>query len=139
MKAVIKRIEIDKELMKNINNNKYYTSEMFLSDAQQYIKAVNSGRMICIIKKVSPSGMSRNLKFMSAEGKKSEHYHRQYINLFLAMGYKEVENTGTFRINGCGMDMVFATNYNIINKLIRLGILREEIGKVLAQKTPNVL
>ena len=137
---LIKNVEANKEIMKAINSNNYYTAEHFVSDAKQYIAATKERRMICIIKSVSASGMSRNLKFLSAEGKtKREIYHRQYINLFIALGYKEVDNSGTFRISGCGMDMVFNTNYNIIHDLKRLGFISDEECRKLAQITPNNL
>lgn len=136
---VIKAIKANKELVKNIENNKYYTIEHFISDAKTYINATKERRMICIIKSVSSSGMSRNLKFLSAEGTKRDFNHRQYINLFIALGYKEVQNSGTFRINGCGMDMVFNTNYCIIHDLKNLGFITPEVCKVLAQITPNNL
>lgn len=140
MKAIIKKIQDNKEVIKNINTLNYYSVEQFISDAKQYIKAIKEERMICIIKKVRASGMSRNLKFISAEqGKDKRFYHRQYICLFTALGYKEVERTGTFKINGCGMDMVFNTNYNIIHDLKRLGFISDELCRVLAQKTPNNL
>lgn len=140
MKTVIKNIQANKELIKNIEKLNYYNVEQFISDAKTYIKAIKEERMICIIKKVSASGMSRNLKFLSAErGKDKRFYHRQYIYLFTALGYKEVERTGTFKINGCGMDMVFNTNYNIIRDLKRLGFITDEVCRRLAQKTPNCL
>ena len=140
MKAIIKNIQDNKEIIKNIEKLNYYNVEQFISDAKQYIKAIKEERMICIIKKVSASGMSRDLKFMSAEqGKDKRFYHRQYICLFTALGYKEVQRTGTFKIHGCGMDMVFNTNYNIIHDLKRLGFISDELCRVLAQKTPNNL
>ena len=140
MKAIIKNIQENKELIKNIEKLNYYTVEQFISDAKTYLKAIQQQRMICIIKKVSTSGMSRDLKFMSAEqGKDKRFYHRQYICLFTALGYKEVKQTGTFKINGCGMDMVFNTNYNIIHDLKRLGFITPDICRSLAQMTPNNL
>ncbi len=140
MKTIIKNIQENKVIAKNINGLNYYTVEQFISDAKTYIKAIKEERMICVIKKVAQCGMSRNLKFLSAErGKDKRFYHRQYICLFIALGYKEVERTGTFRINGCGMDMVFNTNYNIIHDLKRLGFIKDEECRRLAQKTPNTL
>jgi len=139
MKAIIKNIQANKELVKNINSLKYYGIEQFISDAKTYIKAIKERRMICIIKSVSNSGMSRNLKFLSCEGKKGNFNHRQYICLFIALGYKEVKQTGTFKINGCGMDMVFNTNYCIIHDLKSLGLISDEECKHLAQQTPNNL
>lgn len=140
MKNVIKNIQENKEIVKNMNTLNYYNLDQFISDAKQYIKAIKEERMICIIKSVSSSGMSRNLKFLSAEkGKDKRFYHRQYNCLFITLGYKEVQRTGTFKINGCGMDMVFNTNYNIIHDLKRLGFIKDDECRILAQKTPNNL
>lgn len=140
MKTIIKNIQANKELIKNIDNLNYYNVEQFISDAKTYIKAIKEERMICIIKKVSASGMSRDLKFLSAErGKDKRFYHRQYNCLFIALGYKEVQRTGTFKIHGCGMDMVFHTNYTIIHKLKTLGFISDELCRTYVQKTPNNL
>lgn len=140
MKTIIKNIQENKEIVKNMKGLNHYSVNQFIGDAKQYIKAIKEERMICIIKSVSNSGMSRNLKFLSAEkGKDKRFYHRQYNCLFIALGYKEVQRTGTFKINGCGMDMVFNTNYNIIHDLKRLGFITDELCRVLAQKTPNNL
>lgn len=139
MKTIIKNIQDNKEIIKNIEKLNYYNVEQFISDAKTYIKAIKERRMVCIIRSVSQSGMSRNLKFLSCEGTKGNFNHRQYICLFTALGYKEVQRTGTFKINGCGMDMIFNTNYNIIHDLKRLGFINDDDCRRLAQMTPSNL
>lgn len=121
----------DKSIVKNFPQ--YFEATDFVSSAQSYIKAIKSGRMLCVIKSVSASGMSRVISFHSFEGTG----YRQYWSLFKALGYSEDKNTQGFRIGGCGMDMVFATNYNIIHKLHSLGFITAKECATLAQKTPT--
>ena len=140
-------VQANKEILKGISKLKYYTVENFISDAKDYIKAISEYRMLCVIEKVSSSGMSRNIKFHSCEqsGKDKtatesrSFYYRQYRCLFMALGYTEVKNSDSFRIGGCGMDMVFHTNYSIIHRLHRLELLDKSECDKLAQKTPTVL
>lgn len=139
MKNVLKNVEADKNIMKNIQKLNYYETKNFVDDAQAYIKAIKERRMLCVIKKVSSSGMSRNIKFNSCEKRKNNYNYRQYICLFKALGYTEVKQTDSFRIGGCGMDMIFHTNYSIIHVLKRLGFLTKEECAELAQMTPTVL
>ena len=140
-------VQANKEILKGISKLKYYTVENFISDAKDYIKAISEYRMLCVIEKVSSSGMSRNIKFHSCEQSGKDKtatesrtfYYRQYRCLFIALGYTEVKNSDSFRIGGCGMDMVFHTNYSIIHRLHRLEFLDESECDKLAQKTPTVL
>ena len=133
-------IEANKEILKGISKLNYYTVENFISDAKDYIKAISEYRMLCVIEKVSSSGMSRNIKFHSCEPRKDGlFYYRQYRCLFLALGYTEVKNSDSFRIGGCGMDMIFHTNYTIIHRLHRLEFITKEQCEKLAQQTPVVL
>ena len=140
-------VQANKEILKGISKLKYYTVENFISDAKDYIKAISEYRMLCVIEKVSSSGMSRNIKFHSCEQSGKDKtatesrtfYYRQYRCLFIALGYTEVKNSDSFRIGGCGMDMVFHTNYSIIHRLHRLEFLDKSECDKLAQKTPTVL
>lgn len=137
---LIQAIEGNKELMKAINNCKYYSVEQFIGDANRYIKAIQEGRMICKIASVSASGMSRQMRFCSMEKNK---YNKgnfnltNYLCLFLALGFTKAGDN--FRIGGCGMDMVFHTNYTIIHRLERLGFIAKEACEKLAQQTPVVI
>mgnify|MGYP003564244553 FL=1 len=135
--------EVEKNIAKKL---KYYSYEQFEKDAVKYIEAIQEGRMVCVIHSVAKSGMSRVMSFHSCESvsyldsnsPKSLHY-RQYNCLFTALGHTESKCRNGFRISGCGMDMCFATNYNIIHNLHRLGFITKEVCNVLAQKTPTVL
>ena len=131
--------EVEKNIAKKL---KYYSYEQFEKDAVKYIEAIQEGRMLCIIHSVAKSGMSRVMSFHSCEQSEYNPYfynYRQYNCLFIALGHTESKCRNGFRIGGCGMDMNFATNYNIIHNLHRLGFITREVCNVLAQKTPTVL
>lgn len=139
-------IKLTAEIIKNIKKNVCYSEEAFLSDATAYINAIKENRMINVIGSVSASGMSRTLKFTSCEketnGYYAPFYQRNYFSLFQALGYKAVKNSGYFgyfRVHGCGMDMIFNTNYNIMHNFKRIGLISKEECEVLAQKTPNTI
>lgn len=138
IQKVTANILADKKITKAIEDNSYYSTEQFIADAQTYIKAIKGNRMLCIIKSVSSSGMSRKLKLNSFEGSKKGGYYRQYFSLLSTLGYK-VDNKDAFTIHGCGMDMVFHTNYSIMHTFKRLGLITAKECEVLAQQTPTVL
>lgn len=137
---ILAKIDANKELSKQLSKMTHYNAEQFLKDALQYIKAIKERRMICNIISVSNSGMSRNMKFLSCEKSKhdkSGYWYSNYFAFFKALGYTEAKEG--FRINGCGMDMVFATNYNNIHNLKNIGLITEDECKSLAQMTPTVI
>jgi hypothetical protein len=137
----MKNLAENKELLKAIEKtgNEYYNVEDFVSDAKTYIKAIKQSRMVCTIESVSSSGMSRVLKFNSCEGKAGKFNYRSYSLLFKTLGYKQARNSWGFTVSGCGMDMVFHTNYTIIHQLHKYGLLNKKDCEVLAQMTPTVL
>jgi len=63
-------IALSNEVLKVIKANEYYSDEHFISDANQWVKAIEQGRIICSVVSVSKSGMSRKLKFLSFEPNK---------------------------------------------------------------------
>jgi hypothetical protein len=126
-------IKLSKEIIKKIEKEEYYTKERFLSDAKCYIKAVESGRILYTVTHVSNSGMSRNINVKSFEGKMSQGYYRQYSLMFKILGYSQTKNYD-LKISGCGMDMVWNTNYNTIKSLQRLGFLSKKRSDTLSQK-----
>ena len=120
--------------------SEYYSLEDFVNDAISYVKAIKSGRMLCVIHSVSTSGMSRVLSFKACEKSKSGYRYIQFSFMLRALGYKETRKySGEFRVTGCGMDMVFDTNYSIMHTLCAMGIISKKECDVLAQKTPVVL
>lgn len=130
--------ELNALLAKYNKNNKYETTvEDFERHAKRYLKAIKETRMICSIGKVSSSGMSRTLKFL--EMPKNGGYLSNFYMLFDILGHTKVNNSDYFRIGGCGMDMVFATNYNIVRTLFNFGLCTAKTCKVLEQNTPQVV
>jgi len=107
----------------------------------EFCQATAEGRLFCIIHSVSSSGMSRNMSFFEtakmatpySDGRK--YCQLQFWELFKALGYAEGKEG--FRIGGCGMDMVFATHYNVIHSARAFGLITEEQCKKLAQMTPT--
>lgn len=132
-------IKATPELIKAINKTKYYDVEQFITDGLEYIKAIKEGRMLCIIKSVSSSGMSRVLKFNSCKKIGSNYAYRGHDMVFEMLGFKRDKKRTGFRVDGAGMDMVFHTNYTIIHSLHRLGFIEKEECDKLAQETPVIL
>lgn len=142
LERIKKNIEADKSLMKNIKNLSYYSVEMFIEDVERYIKAIKDGRMINSIGSVSRSGMSRTIKFVSMEKNKySKQFHVcNFYQLFKALGYTESRaKDHYFTIGGCGMDMIFHTNYTNIHKFERLGFINKKQCSSYAQMTPTTI
>jgi hypothetical protein len=139
---ITKRVEAS-GYAKAIANEEYYDVNDFIDDGMRYIKAIKEGRMIVSIGSVSQSGMSRTMKFLSCEKNKYYKGHHNYTNywmFFRLLGYsKDRSNNRYFRIHGCGMDMVFDTNYNNIHNLCRLGFIDKKTCAKLAQETPPVV
>ena len=133
---ILSNIRSNKELLGRIEKQGHYSHDQFVHDAQTYLKAIKEARMCCVIHSVASSGMSRVMSFHSCEKsrQKESYWYRQYTCLFLALGYRQTKNG--FAIGGYGMDMVFATNYEIIHRLARLGFINEKECEILAQKTP---
>jgi hypothetical protein len=143
IERIKENIMSDTSLVKDINNVPYYSVDTFMSDAEAYVKAVKENRMINVIGSVAKSGMSRTIKFTSCEryvSNDNEYYQRNYSCLFRALGYKESKNSyGYFTISGCGMDMIFHTNYSIMHSFCRYGFITKEECDKLAQRTPSTI
>lgn len=133
---------ISEKSLKFEKNNCFSEEEIiknFISDAKEYIQAIQERRMFCIIHSVSKSGMSRTISFHSCEksGNKKQYCYRQYYCFFKALGYTAAKDSYFFRIHGCGMDMIFHTNYSIIHYLESLGFINKKQCEKLAQMTPT--
>ena len=133
---------IPKDVLKRIENNEYYTLDQFKDDVKRYIKACEQERMICNIESVSASGMSRVMRFceFSFDTTHKLGHILNFYDLFEALGYSSAgKYSDDFRISGCGMDMVFATNYNIIHNFKSMGFIHKKRCDSMAQKTPKCL
>lgn len=126
-----------KDILKAISKHQYYSVEQFKKDVVTYIKAIKERRMMCSIHSVSSTGMSRVISFHSCEKSKGGYYYRNYMQFFMTLGYQRTKDH--FRIHGCGMDMIFHTNYSNMHTFHRLGFLTKKECEHLAQQTPTVL
>ena len=135
--------ELIKTYIKGYNkkNDFKINIDTFLNHANRYINAIKEKRMICSIGSVSRSGMSRTIKFleMAKNDTKDEHSLLNFYQFFDALGYTKIKDSDYFRIGGCGMDMIFYTNYTIMHDLKRMGLVSEEDCRTLAQKTPSIV
>jgi hypothetical protein len=140
---LIQAIKENKEISKRINQSLYYTEEQFYEDALRYIKAIREGRVICSIGSVAASGMSRTIKFLECSYNKTSRSYRYYnfFAFFEKLGFTADKNRyrDYFRIGGCGMDMIFHTNYTIMHRLHRLGFINRVQCDKFAQMTPSTI
>lgn len=137
---IIENLKNSKEFQKNLNRVSFYREEDFIKDAQRYIKAIRENRVICSIPHVSNSGMSRDFKFLECSISKYGANWYNFHAFLLAMGQEKSRRSyDCFRVGGCGMDMIFHTNYTIIHRLGRFGFLNKKQVDDLAQNTPTVI
>lgn len=127
----------DKEIAKRVNNMPYYDVETFAEDCRRYAKALKDGRLIASVKSVSRSGMRR---VICIEEMAKGYNDRYVLNTFVS--FFEAINIGTNKdgyviANGCGMDMIFHTNYTICRILYRLGVLSEKECNTLSNAYIN--
>lgn len=141
IEKITQNIKDDKELMKRLTLSYYHSSDLvdlFLKDADRYIRAISDRSMICVINSVSSSGMSRNISFYHLQKNGYKEFNVLNFNcLFKSLGYTYINNG--FRISGCGMNMIFHTNYTNIHNFLRLGIISKKQCEELAQITPHLL
>lgn len=129
----MKRIKLSNEMIKKLSKETYYTEADFIDDIKTYIAAVKSGRILYNVVSVSKSGMSRNITIQSYEGTMKNGHYRSYTKMMSILGYNAI-NWSEYRISGCGMNMLFATNYNLIHTFYRMGIITKKSCDILAQK-----
>ena len=131
----MENITLSKDIEKRLSKEEYYTKEMLLEDIQDYIKALKEGRLQYLVRNVSQSGMNRNILIQSCEQNKNNNnfYFRQYSRMFEMLNYK-LNKDYNIRVSGCGMNMLFATNYNLIHTFKNMNIISESEAEILAQK-----
>ena len=131
----MKQIKLSKEIEKNLYKMEYYTKDDFVNDCKCYIKALKSGLLQYRVTNVSKSGMSRDIFIQSYEGTMTQGYFRTYFNMLLVLGYKEASKySNDIKVNGCGMNMLFATNYDIVRDFKIMGFIKDKECKLLSQK-----
>ena len=131
----MKKIQLTKKMIKRLENETYYNQEDFIQDCKEYIKAIKEGRMLYLVDTVSNSGMSRTLIIKSCEKNKrtKDFYYRNYTFMFKILGYS-LSKDYNIKVSGCGMNMLFATNYDIIHTFKNIGLINSKVCDVLAQK-----
>ena len=134
----------NKALLDLIKTDTYHKPLDFIDDGFRWISAIKENRMICSIPHVSASGMSRHMKFIEVARNKGitpVRYNARNFYWFMSiLGYSAARNNrDCFLISGCGMDMVFNTNYNIIYSLWSLGFMSKKTRDKLSQSTPPVI
>jgi len=122
------------EIEKMVKDIKYYDVERFISDAKTYLKAVKDGRILYNVDKVSQNGMSRTIFISSCERCKNRFSYRNYDTMLEVLGYKFDKDSYAIRVHGCGMNMLFATNYDIIGTFKRLGLINQLQFEILSQE-----
>ena len=133
---ILNNVNSNKEIQKNLKKLYSFNSEDFIVNAERYIKACKENRIFYVIHSVSKSGMSRKLSFYeSTFSKEGKGGFLNFTALFIALGYSDRNRDGEFTVNGCGMDMVFHTNYSIIHSFYNLGMITKEECDTLAQNT----
>lgn len=125
---------LTKEILNNLKKESYYSEADFIKDVKCYIAAVKSGRILYTVTHVSASGMSRKINIKSFEGKISKGFYRNYYGMLKAMGYKFSANDYDITVGGCGMNMLFQTNYNIMRGFYHMGFITKKTCDILAQK-----
>lgn len=137
-----KKIADNKDISQAIQKQGFYTVDQFIHDGKRYIKAIKEGRIICNIDSVSRSGMSRTIKFLECTKRQQPNQYTYYnfFAFFKVMGWQVAGRyKDYFRIHGCGMDMIFHTNYTNIHRLHRLGFITKQQCRSLAQQTPSLI
>ena len=121
------------DIKKAIEKAKYYDEDRFIKDCNTYIEAVKSGRILYDVISVSASGMSRKINIRSFEGTMERGYYRNYFAMLEILGYK-VNKDYTITVKGCGMNMLFSTNYDLIGQMERLEFINKETSDDLKQR-----
>ncbi len=130
----MQKINLTNEMIKRIESNEYYSKEDFIKDCQTYIKALKSGRLQYRVTSVSKSGMSRDILISSFEGSITKGYYRNYTLMLEILGFNFASKFASeIRVKGCGMNMLFATNYNIIHTFKNIGLIDKKQCETLAQ------
>ena len=130
----MQKVNLTNEMIKRIENNKYYSNEDFINDCKTYIKALKSRRLQYMVTNVSKSGMSRDILISSFEGSMTKGYYRNYASMLEVLGFSFVPKyLSEIRVKGCGMNMLFATNYNIIHTFKNINLISKKQCEILSQ------
>ena len=126
-------INLTNDIKKAIEKANWYDDARFIKDCNTYIEAVKSGRILYDVVSVSASGMSRKITIRSFEGTMEKGFYRNYLQMLEIFGYK-MNKDYTITVKGCGMNMLFATNYDLIGQMEKLGFIDKETSDDLKQR-----
>lgn len=140
MSTIKQTCKKNKELMKRINDIKYYNLDSFIRDVNDYILSIRANAVCCIIRSIAKSQASMVLSLHSCERwcDRDRYEYRGYSCMLRSLGYVFTNDNG-FIVKGNGNDMVFLTCHNIIKQLYQLNFLSDEVSESLAYKTPIIL
>lgn len=97
---------------------KYLQSENGKRNAERFLKAVREHRILCNVKRVSSSGMSRVIGVYEIQNDENGRPHILQFNWFLGqMGWTYSDKDNAIRVGGCGMDMIFHLLYTTVENL----------------------
>ena len=115
-----------------------YDATDLYSNALQWLDAQKRGALLCVVKKVSRSGMSRTFQYIAYQkGSKYPGGYRQFdVFLYTLMGY-QLDNRDGIKRGGCGMDMNFDTVYSVAHKLYSLKLINKTQLATYSQNTPS--
>ena len=134
IEKVVEAIKKNREIMKRLNKEEYYTPEMLAGDMLTYVKALKDGRVRYSVISVSRSGMSRQIEIISCEKSADYGYwFRQYGRMLEMLGYR-VNRDNLVVVSGCGMSMTFHVNYSLMHTFCRLGLVSKAVCGKLSQK-----
>jgi len=91
----------------------YYSFELFNEDCKNLIKEIKKNNIICTIKSVSGSWMSRKISFIDTKKRK--------LNLLINVILENKLNDDSYnfvKVSWCWMDMIFHILYSVIWKLL---------------------
>ena len=110
----------------------YLQSEDGKSNAERFIKALKEGRLVCSVKHVSSSGMSRVISFCEVRKIGKTYTLFQFNWFFKQLGWTYVDSWNAIRVGGCGMDMIFHTLYSVCSTLQYYGFKVPKDYSILA-------
>ena len=123
----------NQEVVKRIAKENYYNESDFITDCKRYVKAIKERRIITSIVNVSASGMQRTVRLREIGKANSYGYCLNTFYSFLkVLGYS-LDKNGDVKLRGCGMDLIFALNYDVCGIMKHLGVVSEKEFRTLSQ------
>ena len=100
-----------------------------------FIKALQENRVLCVVRHVSKSGMTRHFSYIQSHKNGG---FASYPSLWEGMGFKLSKDYDVIA-GGCGMDMNFHTIYSLVHGFYNNGWISKKAFEKLSQMTPTVI